>query len=74
MSPYAFHQFWLNRADAEVPGLLRVFTLRSREEIEDLEREIAERPKVHIWRSDAAGWYDPKDALPEWPEGKRPQS
>ena len=44
MSPYAFHQFWLNRADAEVPGLLRVFTFRSREEIEDLEREIAERP------------------------------
>ena len=46
MSPYAFHQFWLNRADAEVPGLLRVFTFRSREEIEDLEREIAERPKA----------------------------
>ena len=44
MSPYAFHQFWLNRSDAEVPALLRVFTFRSREEIEDLEREIAERP------------------------------
>ena len=44
MSPYAFHQFWLNRADGEVPGLLRVFTFRSRAEIEDLEREIAERP------------------------------
>jgi tyrosyl-tRNA synthetase len=44
MSPYAFHQYWLNRADAEVPGLLRVFTFRSRAEIEDLERELAERP------------------------------
>jgi tyrosyl-tRNA synthetase len=44
MSPYAFHQFWLNRADAEVPGLLRVFTFRTRQEIDDLEREIAERP------------------------------
>jgi tyrosyl-tRNA synthetase len=44
MSPYAFHQYWLNRSDAEVPGLLRVFTFRGREEIEDLEREIAERP------------------------------
>jgi tyrosyl-tRNA synthetase len=44
MSPYAFYQFWINRADAEVPGLLRVFTFRSREEIEDLERETAERP------------------------------
>jgi tyrosyl-tRNA synthetase len=44
MSPYAFHQFLLNRADAEVPGLLRVFTFRSRTEIEDLERETAVRP------------------------------
>ncbi len=44
MSPYAFYQFWLNRADSEVPGLLRVFTFRSRAEIEDLEREAAERP------------------------------
>jgi tyrosyl-tRNA synthetase len=44
MSPYAFHQYWLNRSDAEVPGLLRVFTFLSRGEIEDLEREIAERP------------------------------
>jgi tyrosyl-tRNA synthetase len=44
MSPYAFHQYWLNRSDAEVPGLLKVFTFRTREEIEDLEREISERP------------------------------
>jgi tyrosyl-tRNA synthetase len=44
MSPYAFHQYWLNRSDAEVPGLLRVFTFRGREEIEDLERQIAARP------------------------------
>jgi len=44
MSPYAFHQFWLNRSDGEVPGLLRVFTFRARAEIEDLEREIADRP------------------------------
>jgi tyrosyl-tRNA synthetase len=44
MSTYAFHQFWLNRSDAEVPSLLRVFTFRGRAEIEDLEREIARRP------------------------------
>jgi len=43
-SPYAFHQFWLNRADAEVPGLLRAFTFRTRDEIADLEREMARRP------------------------------
>jgi tyrosyl-tRNA synthetase len=44
MSPYAFHQYWLNRSDEEAPGLLRVFTFRTRAEIEELEREIAERP------------------------------
>jgi tyrosyl-tRNA synthetase len=44
MSPYAFYQFWLNRSDDEVPGLLRVFTFQSQEEIEALERETRERP------------------------------
>ncbi len=44
MSSYAFYQFWLNRADAEVPGLLRVFSFRSRSEIEELERDVAQRP------------------------------
>jgi len=46
MSSYAFYQFWLNRADAEMPGLLRVFSFRARAEIEDLETEIAERPQA----------------------------
>jgi tyrosyl-tRNA synthetase len=44
MSPYAFYQFWLNVSDAEVPGLLRVFSFRSREEIETLSAESVERP------------------------------
>jgi tyrosyl-tRNA synthetase len=44
MSAYAFYQFWLNRADAEMPGLLRVFSFRSRAEIEALEQEITGRP------------------------------
>ncbi len=48
MSSYAFYQFWLNRSDAEVPGLLRVFSFRSRAEIEDLEREIAARPAARL--------------------------
>jgi tyrosyl-tRNA synthetase len=44
MSPYAFYQFWLNVSDAEVPGLLRVFSFKSRAEIEALARESVERP------------------------------
>ncbi len=48
MSPYAFYQFWLNVSDAEVPNLLRVFSFKSREEIEALERESAERPAARL--------------------------
>jgi tyrosyl-tRNA synthetase len=44
MSPYAFHQFWLNVEDVKVGELLRIFTFRSREEIEELERQQAESP------------------------------
>jgi len=44
MPPYAFYQFWLNVSDAEVAGLLRVFSFRSRQEVEDLERQGAEHP------------------------------
>jgi tyrosyl-tRNA synthetase len=44
MSPYAFYQFWINRTDAEMPTLLRVFSFRNREEIEELERETVARP------------------------------
>ena len=48
MSPYAFYQFWINRSDAEVPGLLRVFTFRSRDEIQELELQTAEHPAARI--------------------------
>jgi tyrosyl-tRNA synthetase len=48
MPPYAFYQFWLNVSDAEVPGLLKVFSFRTREEIEDLARQGTERPAARI--------------------------
>ena len=35
-SPYAFHQFWLNAADADVVNYLRYFTFRDQEEIAEL--------------------------------------
>ncbi|MBD3925645.1 tyrosine--tRNA ligase [Nocardioides cavernae] len=44
LSPYAFHQFWLNVEDEKVGELLRVFTFLSREEIEDLEQQTADKP------------------------------
>jgi tyrosyl-tRNA synthetase len=42
-SPYAFFQFWLNAEDSQAGQLLRVFTFRSRDEIEQLERATLER-------------------------------
>ena len=44
LSPYAFYQFWLNVEDEKVGELLRVFSFRTREEIEALEAEHAEKP------------------------------
>ncbi|XVQ90330.1 tyrosine--tRNA ligase [Microbispora siamensis] len=43
-SPYAFYQFWLNADDRDVVRFLKVFTFRTREEIEELEKAVAERP------------------------------
>ncbi|MEV5767819.1 tyrosine--tRNA ligase [Micromonospora sp. NPDC052213] len=43
-SPYAFYQFWVNVDDRDVSRYLRYFSFRSREELEALEKETAERP------------------------------
>ena len=45
-SPYAFYQYWLNADDRDVASLLRMFSFRSREEIEALEAATAERPQA----------------------------
>ncbi|UHG92894.1 tyrosine--tRNA ligase [Spirosoma oryzicola] len=47
-SPYQFYQFWLSTADSDCPRLIRVFTLLSQEEIEELERQHAEAPHLRI--------------------------
>ncbi|MEV7931111.1 tyrosine--tRNA ligase [Kitasatospora sp. NPDC088779] len=47
-TPYAFYQFWLNADDRDVPNFLRIFSFRSKEEIEELERETTERPAARL--------------------------
>ena len=44
-SPYAFYQFWLNTADADVIKFLKLFTFLQQGEIERLEVETCERPE-----------------------------
>jgi tyrosyl-tRNA synthetase len=45
-SPYAWYQYFVNVADADVGKYLRLFTFLEREEIADLESEVAERPHL----------------------------
>ncbi len=47
-SPYAFHQFFLNAEDAKVIDYLKVFSTRSRDEIDDLERLTREEPHRRV--------------------------
>ena len=43
-SPYAFFQFWFNTDDRDVVPMLKYFTLRTYDEITDLEQQVADRP------------------------------
>ncbi|WP_329115222.1 tyrosine--tRNA ligase [Streptomyces sp. NBC_01465] len=45
-TPYAFYQFWLNADDRDVSKFLRIFSFKSREEIEELEKLTEERPQA----------------------------
>jgi tyrosyl-tRNA synthetase len=45
-SPYQFYQFWLNADDRDLGKFLRYFSLRSVGEIEALEREHADDPRL----------------------------
>ncbi|QNH60463.1 tyrosine--tRNA ligase [Hymenobacter sediminicola] len=47
-SPYQFYQFFLNAADADVPRLIRVFTLLPQSEIEALDAEHAQAPHLRV--------------------------
>lgn len=47
-SPYAFYQFWINADDRDVENFLKVFSFRSREEIEDLVKQGVDRPAARV--------------------------
>ncbi len=47
-SPYKFYQFWLNAADEDAGGFLRIFSLKSREEIETVEIEHLKGPHLRL--------------------------
>jgi tyrosyl-tRNA synthetase len=43
-SPYGFYQFWVNADDRDVEGYLKIFSLRPRDEIQQLAAATAARP------------------------------
>ncbi|MFL6000959.1 MAG: tyrosine--tRNA ligase [Streptomyces sp.] len=45
-TPYAFYQFWLNVDDRDISTYLRILSFRSREELEELEKQTEERPQA----------------------------
>lgn len=47
-SPYKFYQFWLNTTDADAKSWIRIFTLKTKSQIEELEREHDLAPHLRI--------------------------
>tara|TARA_B100001564_G_C20632241_1_gene667840 strand:- start:457 stop:1728 length:1272 start_codon:yes stop_codon:yes gene_type:complete len=47
-SAYKFYQYWINTADEDAGKFIRIFTLKSREEIEELEAKHAENPAARL--------------------------
>ncbi|MBC7476189.1 MAG: tyrosine--tRNA ligase [Candidatus Sericytochromatia bacterium] len=45
-SPYKFYQFWLNSSDQDSKNFIRIFTLKSKEEIEEIEKQHEEAPHL----------------------------
>lgn len=43
-SPYKFYQYWLNASDEDAANFIKIFTLRTREEIESLIAEHSQAP------------------------------
>ena len=47
-SPYKFYQYWINASDEDAANYIRIFTLKTKEEIEKLEAEHAETPHLRV--------------------------
>jgi len=45
-TPYQFYQFWLKADNDDLPTFFRYFTLKSKEEVEALEKEYADDPQT----------------------------
>lgn len=64
-SPYKFYQFFINVDDAMMPKLMRIFSLKDRDEIERIEFENSDNPQQYkrILAEEITEWIHGKDAL-----------
>jgi tyrosyl-tRNA synthetase len=47
-SPYKFYQYWINSSDEDAAKYIRIFTLKSQQEIETLEKEHTEAQHLRV--------------------------
>jgi tyrosyl-tRNA synthetase len=47
-SPYKFYQFWLNSSDDDADNYIKIFTLKSQEEIKQLTNEHEQAPHLRV--------------------------
>jgi tyrosyl-tRNA synthetase len=53
-SPYKFYQFWLNSSDEDSKNYIRIFTLKTKEEIEGLEAEHEKAKHLRLLQKELA--------------------
>ena len=53
-SPYKFYQYWINASDEDASKYIRIFTLKTQQEIELLEKQHAEAPHLRLLQKELA--------------------
>ncbi len=53
-SPYKFYQYWINASDEDALTYIKIFTLKSKEEIEALANQHAEGPHLRLLQKSLA--------------------
>ncbi len=53
-SPYKFYQFWLNSSDDDSKNYIRIFSLKTKEEVEAIEEEHTKAPHFRLLQKELA--------------------
>ena len=53
-SPYKFYQYWINASDEDASKYIRIFTLKTQQEIDLLEKQHAEAPHLRLLQKELA--------------------